>query len=87
MNRMSSERHFVRDGVFLIVVLGLAAVVSLDAPAAQVAGEEPTEVATEAAVQLGEAAATAAFGAVELAHVTPYLDPDSHVSVYAIEYA
>ncbi len=87
MNRISSEQHFVRDGVLLIVAIGLAVVVSPGASAAQVAGEEPAEVATEAAARLAEAAATAAFGAIELVHVTPYLDPDMHVSVYAIEYA
>jgi hypothetical protein len=82
---MNSKRRFIRDRVYFAAVLGLAVVASL--AMAQVSGEGPGEVATEAAVRLGEAAVNAAFGAAELVKVTPYFDPDMSASVYAIEYA
>ncbi len=80
MNGMHRERRFARHHLYLSVVLGLAAITSLGM------AQESGEVTSESAARLGEAAASAAFGAVELVGVTSYLDPGMTVSAYAIEY-
>ena len=87
MNRQSHECHSMRNGVRLIAVFGLAVVAPVAMAMAQMSAAGPGEVTPDTAVRLGKAAADAAFGAVELVHVTPYLDPDMNVSAYAIEYA
>ncbi|MBN1510170.1 MAG: hypothetical protein JW955_25205 [Sedimentisphaerales bacterium] len=83
MNRRNHERHF---GSCLVCLAALA-FVTVAMTSVQASDEGPAPAAVEAVVQLGEAAARAAFGPVEPAGVTSYWDPDMTVSAYAIEYA
>ena len=46
-----------------------------------------TEVDADTATVLGEAAAQEVFGPITWIDITPYLDPELNVCVYAIEYA
>jgi hypothetical protein len=82
MNRMKCAGNTIVRRAYLVAVLGL--LIAASVPEA-VAGDSGA-VSMEACTQLGQAAAGAAFGAVDLVGATAYYDPDRNVSVYAIEY-
>jgi hypothetical protein len=80
MNRMKCAGNTIVRRAYLVGVLGL--LIAASVPEA-VAGDSGA-VSMEACTQLGQAAAGAAFGAVDLVGATAYYDPDRNVSVYAI---
>ena len=84
---MDSKTHFPINSVCRVLVLGVVLLAPTGAARAQTPAGVPAEVDADAAVVLGQAAAEDVFGPLVWVDITPYLDPEMNVSVYAIEYA